>query len=140
MTAIPNKSVIKYNYSLFSGDGIHNYAINHTLENLVVFTKMWVYYKFKVPADEHDAHFKKEILTTVVDLSKATKQLQSNIIIARMFESAMKAALNETKFPLKKVYQMIFIYFNVTFFFIFFFRAFISSLTIHLMTTFLLSR
>lgn len=97
-----NKSIFKINYTL-QNDGIHPYVINYTVETLAVFTKMLVYIKVKVPSNENDQNFQKEVINTVVDVEKAFKGIQNNFIIAKVFENIIKSSNLEIKYPLRKV-------------------------------------
>lgn len=98
----PNKSVVKVNYSLFSG-GSASYSMNITYDLQVVIASLTVYIKVKIPEDEHDLQFRKEIVRTVMDVRKAMEGANRNFLIARFTENVKKAFGRDIRFPLKKV-------------------------------------
>jgi hypothetical protein len=99
---IPNKNVVRINHTL-QNDGVHSFLLNMTFQNLEVFTKAWAYFSIRAPADKNDREYKREILKTVVDIEKAFKGIQSNVIVSMFFESIIKTCDQELKLPSKKV-------------------------------------
>jgi hypothetical protein len=97
-----NEKFLKFNYTLYN-DEIHSYALDFTLNLLAAVTKLLVYVKIRIPEDEHDKNFSKEIIRTVVDVERTLNGTNRNLFVAKVAEGLSKGALKMLKFPLKKV-------------------------------------
>jgi hypothetical protein len=69
----------------------------------VTLTKVLCYIKIKLPENDYDEHFQKEILRTVIDFSKIMKATQSNFITAKIVDGFLGSASRELRFPFEKV-------------------------------------
>jgi hypothetical protein len=64
---------------------------------------MWVYLKMKVPQDESDKAYQKELVKTVLDIEKAFKGSLNNSFIAILIKDLVESSERELKFPMAKV-------------------------------------
>lgn len=70
-----NNRVARINYTLIN-DGVHSFSFNGTLETLAVFSKIIAYFKLKVPENERDHKFQKQIIATVIDIESSLHSLK----------------------------------------------------------------
>lgn len=103
-----NKNLLRFNYTIFhDSNKIHSDRYSYTVETLAVFTKIFTYIKVKLPENENDGHFRKEVFSTVVDAEKAYKGIQNNFVTAKMFEMVKNATGFDINFPVQKVIRLL---------------------------------
>jgi hypothetical protein len=76
-------------------------------DTLAVITKTLVYIKIKIPENEFDRNFQKEIVRTVMDIEKVVQGTNRNFIINHLAERFLASSQFELKFPLPKVRSII---------------------------------
>lgn len=72
---------------------------NVTITNYVTATKILIYITFRVSENENDREYKRKLINTVVDYEKATRGLQSNIMVKGYVNSILKCIDFELKMP-----------------------------------------
>jgi hypothetical protein len=99
---ITNKNIVRVlDHSYHNGP--QGFSINASLDFQVTLTKVLCYIKIKLPENDYDEHFQKEILRTVIDFSKIMKATQSNFITAKIVDGFLGSASRELRFPFEKV-------------------------------------
>lgn len=97
-----NKEVINITYKIYN-DGVHSYSLTGVAETFGVITKVLIYVKIKVPQNEKDKSYQRELIRTIVDVEKALKGIHGNIFTKTIYESIVKSFDFEVKLPLQKV-------------------------------------
>jgi hypothetical protein len=90
------------NYSMIT-DEIHSSSCNMSFETLNVIVKLLVYVKIRIPENENDKNFRKEVVRTVVNVEKAMKGAHHSFFVGKIVETFANSCDREIKFPLKKV-------------------------------------
>lgn len=106
-TAIPTSMVtwtVNYTHDL-TGNSITNL----TMETLVTLKKVFVYITIKAAENENDRNYKNTLVKTVVDLVKAYKNSQSNLVLKVFMARVIQFMDFELKFPLPPVSVLIFL-------------------------------
>lgn len=65
--------------------------------------KLLVYGRFNIPESSSDREYKKEVLTSVVDIDKIFKGIATNFVAKTVVEEFGKTMNFDRKFPIKKV-------------------------------------
>jgi hypothetical protein len=98
-----NKQIADLNYTIFGNDGIQTLAFSATVQTFAVFTKLLVYFTFRIPDSKEDKNFAKEGMKIVFDAERAFSGLQKNFLVSKIVDMVLKGSEQEIKFPLKKV-------------------------------------
>ena len=77
--------------------------INSTVEIFDSLEKINVYVKVSLPEKPGDNQYRRELMSTVVDVEKLSKGIYSNGLLRVLMENFHKSINYELKFPLKKV-------------------------------------
>lgn len=80
-----------------------NSIINATFSNSVTITKSLLYFKMRVAEDKNDKEYKRQLISSVLDVDKVLKGFQSNIVISRFFAAFKKGMDLKFKHPLAPV-------------------------------------
>lgn len=76
---------------------------NVTAVTHVNVTKLFVYVSFRVPENENDREYRRELIRTVVDVEKVLNGLQSNPVVKGYVDNILKYVDFEVKFPARPV-------------------------------------
>lgn len=87
----------------YAHDEKGNSIINATFSNSVTIIKSLLYFKIKLAEDKNDKEFKRTLISSVLDVDKVLKGLQSNIVISRFFAVFKKGTDLKFKHPLAPV-------------------------------------
>lgn len=87
----------------FAHDATGQFISNGTFINLVTFTKFLIYFKISLPENQFDREFKRILVSSVVEVEKVLKGMQSNLIISAIFAALRNSADFELKMPLPPV-------------------------------------
>lgn len=87
----------------YTHDSTGNSITNVTMETLVTLKKVFVYITIKAAENEHDREYKYMLVKSVVDLEKAFKKSQSNLILKRFIGQVVQFMDFEVKFPMLPV-------------------------------------
>lgn len=110
-------------------DAKGNSVTNATFTTFVTITKSLLYLKMKVAENENDKEFKRQLISSVVDVDKVLKGFQSNFLISRFFAAFRKGMDLNFQHPLAPVgsfnfmrtsfwsilYQGVYKFVNITF-------------------------
>lgn len=77
--------------------------MNFTFEFNVTVLKMLLYIKISVPENEHDSHYKKELLRTVIDVEKIFKESEATFMVKAVINNIRRFMDFKVKFPLLPV-------------------------------------
>lgn len=87
----------------FFHDATGNSVITATFTTFVTITKMRVYFKLRRAEDKNDKEYRQEIISTVIEIDKVLKGLQSNIFIKHFFEDIQNSMDFKFQMPLPPV-------------------------------------
>lgn len=87
----------------FTHDATGQCVANATFVNFVTFTKFMIYFKISVPENKFDSDFKRVFVSSVVEVEKVLKGMQSNLIISAIFFALRNSADFEYRMPLPPV-------------------------------------
>lgn len=76
---------------------------NATFWTFVTINKMLIYFKINTPENKNDKEFKKAVISTVIEVDKVFKGMQSNIIISATFSAIKDSMSFDYKTPLPPV-------------------------------------
>lgn len=80
-----------------------NSIINATFSNTVTITKSLLYFKLKIAENDNDKDYKRQLISSVLDVDKVLKGFQSNIVISRFFAAFKKGMDLKFQHPLPPV-------------------------------------
>jgi hypothetical protein len=97
-----NKNLLNLNYTIYN-DGIQTYSVNATVQTYAVFSKMLIYFKYKILKSPNDTSYRRESMNTVVDVEKVFRGNQKDIVMVKIAEALLKFCKCSVRFPLLKV-------------------------------------
>lgn len=87
----------------FFHDAKGNSVTTATFTTFVTITKMLLYIKMKVAEDENDKDYKRQLVSSVLEIDKVLKGLQSNIFISHFFRDVQNSMDFKFQIPLPPV-------------------------------------
>lgn len=87
----------------FTHDATGQCIVNATFVTFVTFTKFLIYFKISLPENNFDRDFKRVLVSSVVEVEKVLKGMQSNLIISAIFFALRSSADFEFEMPLPPV-------------------------------------
>lgn len=86
-----------------------NSIINATFTNSVTITKSLLYFKMRVAEDKNDKDFKRQMISSVLDVDKVLRGFQSNVVISRffaVFKKGMDLKFHHPLAPVSKISEV----------------------------------
>lgn len=87
----------------YANNGINDAVINVSFEVFVTILNMKVYLRVRLPEDENDRTFKRDLMKTTIDVGKLFSGNAGNFVIKGILENLLKSYDFEPKFPFQPV-------------------------------------
>lgn len=104
-----NRAVVDFNPSILNvtlayiNDAHGQSYINATFTTFVTITWMKLYLKVNMAEDQYDKEYRKVVVSSVFDIEKVFKGMQSNVFINAIFSAIRNSMAFEYKLPLPPV-------------------------------------
>lgn len=87
----------------YTHDAKGNSVTNGTFTTFVTITKSLLYFKIKLAQDENDKEYKRQLISSVVDVDKVLRGFQSNPLISKFFAAFKRGMDLNFQHPLAPV-------------------------------------
>lgn len=87
-------------------DQKRNSVVNLTIETIKTITKILIYVTLKVPENQNDREYRREVIRTVIDFGKFIENSQSNPVLRAFLDALKKGTQFKISYPMLPVSLM----------------------------------